>query len=518
MKAQCGPDVMQRRRGDGEPQHRLGVMAQHRRIVLDVEIQHPGLAQSVDAAPHRRLGDTGRGLQLPQGGSTVALQNRQQLFIDRIQTYRGARLYRRRAHRGDLAGVQRVCLGQPAQCTAVKAVQDAMRGHRRYPGGAVQPVQQWFLAVGLFARLHCADNLGAAGDQHDVGGIGPLPQGFGELFGSGLLEHFWWGSIFLVNVPIAAVTFLAAWTLAPNTSADRSKNWDLLSALLAMLTLAALVVAIDAAVDRSTSVTLVAAGILILGAATFAARERRISYPLLALELFGHPRFLVGLIAAAVAMFTLGGVQLVSAQRFQLIAGLGPLHSGVIVAAAAAAAIPTALIGGAILQRVGFGPLITGGLAVAAAGVLVMILGLHHGSSWLIAGLIINGAGLGAVMSVASTAMLISAPLHRAGIASFVEETSYKFGNLVSVALLGSMLTAVYTAAIELPADAPPDAGRTVANTLHVAAQTEQPQRHVLLSAAQAAFDTAHLFTLGTVAAILAAAATATAVLLRHNR
>jgi DHA2 family multidrug resistance protein-like MFS transporter len=146
------------------------------------------------------------------------------------------------------------------------------------------------------------------------------------------------------------------------------------------------------------------------------------------------------------------------------------------------------------------------------AGVVVSVLGFQTGIGWLVAGLLLTGAGLGAAMSVASTAIIGNAPASRAGMASSVEEVSYEFGNLTAVALMGSLVTFVYAAAVQLPPGAPDAAGRSLADALASAGGDD-----AVVAAAHAAFDTGYLVVMVVVAAVLACGAALTWRLLRHH-
>lgn len=108
------------------------------------------------------------------------------------------------------------------------------------------------------------------------------------------------------------------------------------------------------------------------------------------------------------------------------------------------------MAGGATLHRIGLLPIIAGGLALSTVGSALILLTFDTSMGLLVTGLLITGAGLGAAMSVASSAIMGNVPARRAGMASSVEEVSYEFGSLIAVALLGSLLTSVYTATIDL--------------------------------------------------------------------
>lgn len=277
------------------------------------------------------------------------------------------------------------------------------------------------------------------------GSLSVVGSALGPIAGGLLLRHFWWGSVFLVNVPVVVVAFVATLVVAPRGVPDPTKQWDLLSSLQAMVGLVGLVVAIKELAKTSPSwpvlgVAVVMAGV---GFSAFARRQRRLPYPLLDFSIFRNRAFSSGVLTAGVAMFAVGGIQLVTTQRFQLVAGFTPLAAGLLVAAAAVGSLPSALIGGAIMHRTSPRRLVSGGFAIAAAGVVVTVLGLWFGLGWVIAGLVVTGAGLGLPMSVASSAIIGNAPAHRAGMASSVEEVSYEFGSLTAVALLGSLLTGI---------------------------------------------------------------------------
>ena len=135
-------------------------------------------------------------------------------------------------------------------------------------------------------------------------------------------------------------------------------------------------------------------------------------------------------------MFVVAGLGLLTSERFQIAAGYSPLEAGLLTAIIAVAAFPASVIGGAMLHRVGFRTLISGGFVLMAVGVLLIVqLG------WLIyPGFILIGLGAGTTMSVTSSALIGSAPAHRSGMAAALEEVSYEFGSLISVAILASVL------------------------------------------------------------------------------
>lgn len=201
-------------------------------------------------------------------------------------------------------------------------------------------------------------------------------------------------------------------------------------------------------------------------------------------------------------MFSVGGTQLATTQYFQLVAGFTPLQAGLLVSVVVLGTIPTALMGGAFLHKLGLRMLISGGLAIAALGAVATSAGLHYGIGWLVAGMVLNGAGLGLVMAVASAAIVGNAPPERAGMASSVEEVSYEFGGLIAVALLGSLLGMLYSTGVELPPGTPDIAASGVAQAFELATQGGHTDQ-TIIEAASSAFANAYVVVLWVVGAIL---------------
>ncbi|MEQ4197772.1 MFS transporter [Streptomyces sp. YIM 103828] len=336
--------------------------------------------------------------------------------------------------------------------------------------------------------------------------LGPIVSGL-------LLQSFWWGSVFLVNVPVVVVALVATLVLAPGGGADPGKHWDLVSSLLALVALVGLVFAIKETAKATPSP--VAAGVALVAAAAggwaFARRQRRLPDPLLDFAIFRNPAFLSGVLAAGFSMFAVAGLQLVTTQRFQLVEGFTPLRAGVLVAAVALGALPTAVAGGATLHRIGLLPIVAGGLALSTVGTVLVLLHMPL----LVTGLLIAGAGLGAAMSVASSAIMGNVPVRRAGMASSVEEVSYEFGSLIAVALLGSLLSAVYSATVRLPPGTPEEARDSLDAALALAG--EGTEGDALVAAASEAFDGAYGAVVLVVAGVLAVGTVATGVLLRRH-
>jgi DHA2 family multidrug resistance protein-like MFS transporter len=382
-----------------------------------------------------------------------------------------------------------------------------------------------FLAVGATAMLPATLSLIRItfDDEHERGiAIGVwgtmavLGAALGPIVGGLLLQRFWWGSVFLLNIPVVLLALAATAALVPGGLGHRDRPWDLIASLQAMGALAGLVYAIQEAA-RPDPMPLAIAGGLLIGAAgcwMFARRQRRQAHPLIDFALFRNRSLLTGVIAAALAMAATAGIDLLLTQRLQLILGLTPLHAGLIVTAFAAGSLPVGVLAGGLLHRTGARPLIGSGLLLGALGVLVTLLltpgavpllGGGRSPAWVVPGLVLTGAGLGIVMVAASAAIISGAPPQRAGMASSIESASYELGSLAGVTILGTILTAVYTSTIHLPATAPARAAVSIDEARAAAGHLPADQARTLLNAAASAFDNGYTLALAITAIALAA-------------
>jgi len=346
------------------------------------------------------------------------------------------------------------------------------------------------------------------------GTVSIVGAALGPIVGGVLLQAFWWGAVFLINVPIVVAALTATALIRPSNDPDPAKRWDLTSSIQAMTGLIAMVVAIKEFADPGPAWSLIAVAVMVSAVALtlFARRQRRLPHPLLDFTIFTNKAFTAGVIAAAVTMFAIGGVQLVTVQRLQLVVQFSPIESGLVVSAIMLGSVPTALLGGVILHRSGLRLLISGGLALAGLGLTLSVMTFAASLLALVTGLVISGLGLGAVIAVASTAIVGNARSRQAGMAASIEEVSWEFGNLTAVAVIGTLIGLVYSATIRLPPSAP-DAARDSLTTA-LALPEGTPELH---EAAHAAFDTGYLVVMIVITATVFAGALLTRRLLRHH-
>ncbi|HIW96186.1 MAG TPA: MFS transporter [Candidatus Corynebacterium gallistercoris] len=351
--------------------------------------------------------------------------------------------------------------------------------------------------------------------------LATISSALGPIIGGALLEVFWWGSVFLLNIPVVVAALALIGFVAPRERTDPTKHWDFPSSLLAMAALVSAVITIKELAHSPQNWPLIATAIvsMLVAGTAFVRRQGRLTQPLITLDIFRAPAFLSGCIGASTALFTIVGLEYITAQRLQLAEGFSPLQAGLVVATIAAGALLTSVLGGAILSRQGVRRLISGGLGVAAVGsLLVIVASLLGATPLLVIAFLLVGVGLGGTMSVASIAMISGAPSHRAGMASSVEEVSYEFGALTAVALLGSVVNAVYAATVVVPAGVSAHAGESLQDAAQVSHHLPEALGSELIGNAGEAYALATAATMAIVVVVLAAASLYTGRILKGVR
>ena len=351
--------------------------------------------------------------------------------------------------------------------------------------------------------------------------LATISSALGPIVGGALLEVFWWGSAFLLNIPFVVLALVTIPFVKPAQRRDPTKHWDWISSAFAMVTLVSVVLIIKEAAHSPQNWALIAVAVvlaLVFGT-LFVRRQDSLAQPLITLDIFRSPSFRSGAIGASLAMFAIVGLQYITTQKLQLADGFSPLQSGLVVAVIAAGSLVTSLAAGASLRRMGVRRLIAGGLGVSAIGTAIVgVAGLVSSTPLLVLGMLVLGMGMGGVMSVASIAMISGAPPHRAGMASSVEEVSYEFGSLTAVAILGSLVTFCYSRFFHAPAGSPPRAGESLQDAVIAVDGARPIVASSILDAAASAYSSAYAVTAGVVVVTLIAGALYTGRILRGVR
>lgn len=335
----------------------------------------------------------------------------------------------------------------------------------------------------------------------------------GPVVGGVLLEFFWWGSVFLVNVPVVLVALVLALRAIDHRPGRADRPWDAVGSLQLLVGLVAVAFAIkEVARAEGTWQTAMAAALAgALALAAFAARQNRLRHKLIDFSLFRDAGFAAGVAAALVASLAVVGVELAVLQRLQLVVGLSPLDAAILIMPVPLAAVVASPLAGLALPRLGVTNVLSGGLALAGLGLALYLVSFEAATAGAVAGFVLLGLGLGAAMSAASSAIMLHAPRERAGMAASIEEVSYELGGALGIAVLGSMLTAVYSLSLALPAGltVPPAAHGSIDGALLAAETMRADAAAVLVAEARHAYDLAFLAVGITLTAVLLLAAAA---------
>ncbi|MFD7238250.1 MFS transporter [Streptomyces syringium] len=317
----------------------------------------------------------------------------------------------------------------------------------------------------------------------------------GPLLGGFLLEHFWWGSVFLINIPLMVVSLPIGRWLLPESTGDRDGPWDVLGALMAAFGLFGMVLGVKRAGGGEllslATVVPTALGIALL--VLFARRQRRRKHPLVDLTLFARPAFGTSVGCIVLAMLALVGLELIAAQYLQLVLGLTPLETGLRLLPLTLAAMASGLAGSRMLHRFGPRAMVSLGFVLTAAAVLSLtLMGQHDRPAVLVAGFVLLGFGLETTLFGAYESMLSEAAAESAGGAAAIGETSYQLGAGIGIALLGTVMNAAYgpgvTSAPGVPSAAAADASHSLGEAYEVAHRLGGPAGEALRTAARDSF------------------------------
>lgn len=347
----------------------------------------------------------------------------------------------------------------------------------------------------------------------------------GPLVGGLLVEHFWWGAVFLINVPILIVLLPLAARLLPESRGLR-RPWDALSAALSVLGILALAFGLKEAGSGHILPLPAAAGVLLAGAGLlvwFVRRQRRLAAPLLDVGLFRSRAFSTGVAGVLFGVFALVGLQLMLAQYLQLVLGDSPLRAALRMLPLVLSAIGGGLAAAHVLGRLGMRATMSGGLALVALSLTPTLgWGVERHPVMLAVCFVGIGFGLQVALLAASDTIMSSVPESRAGGAAAIEETAYELGAGLGVAVLGTITTIVYAPSVAavpgVPAGAMDQARQSLAAAAHVADQVGGPAGATLLHTARWAFVDALHVTIIVSVLLLALTATAVALLLRRDR
>ena len=328
-----------------------------------------------------------------------------------------------------------------------------------------------------------------AGISGAGGAIGPIASGW-------LLEHFWWGSVFLVNVPVIALALIAGAVLVPRSRDPEQQPLDIPGAGLSIVALSALVYAIIEAPHRGwlSGATLATFGLALLGLVAFVYRERTARVPMLDLRLFRDRRFSVSSIGMTLTFFAMFGTFFLIAQYFQLVLGYSPLESGLFQLPFAAIIMTVAPRVPTYVARHGAARVVPVGLCSTATGLALFSTVGVSSSLWQVYAAVLPLAfGMAVTMTPLTTLIMASVPLGRAGVGSAMNDTTRELGGALGVAVLGSVVTSQYSSGLARSLAALPEQARALADSglsgaLVVAGRLGGPGGDSLAATARQAF------------------------------
>ncbi len=347
----------------------------------------------------------------------------------------------------------------------------------------------------------------------------------GPLVGGVLLERFWWGSVFLITVPVMVLLLITGPLLLPEYRDPEAGRLNLASAALSLAAVLALIYGLkQVAVEGFgwSPAAFIGAG-LILGF-VFLRQQRTLADPLVDLELFRNRAFNAALTTYTLSILFMFGTFYFTAQYLQLVAGLSPMTAGLWSLPSAIAFIVGSNLTPRIVRWVRPGVIMTVGLAVGAVGLGMLTQVGVTSLPLLLVGSFIMSVGISPVFTLATDMIVGTAPPERAGAASGLSETSAEFGGALGIAIMGSLGTAIYRREVfaSLPANVPAEAAMATRETLGgavaAAGQLSDPVAAALLTTAREAFVQGLQLTALIGAIGLAGTAILAAILLRGVR
>ncbi|MFF2853009.1 MFS transporter [Streptomyces sp. NPDC058001] len=295
--------------------------------------------------------------------------------------------------------------------------------------------------------------------------VNSLGFAVGPLLGGVMLEHFWWGAIFLINIPVAALGLIAVVRLVPESKNPQGDRPDLLGAVLSTVGMTAVVYGIISGPEHgwTSAQVLASAGVGVLALGAFVRWELHVPYPMLDMHFFRNQRFVGAVAGAILVAFGMGGSLYLLTQHLQFVLGYGALEAGLRTAplAITVVALNLAGLGARLLPKLGTPGTIASGMTLLAGGLAAIALlsgGTDGGYGGMLLGLIVMGAGIALAMPAMANAIMSAIPPEKAGVGAGVNGTLAEFGNGLGVAVLGAVLNSRFFALVSVSAASLPAA------------------------------------------------------------
>ena len=311
-------------------------------------------------------------------------------------------------------------------------------------------------------------------------GVAGIAVALGPVTGGFLLDHFWWGSVFIVNVPIVIAAIIAGHFLVPTSRNPERPHLDLVGAGLSILGLGALVASIIEAPSNGWTSPVILAGfaVAVIALVSFVLWERHVDEPMLDVRFFANARFSAASVNVSLVFFALFGFIFLATQYLQFVLGYSAFDAGLRTLPFAAALMVMAPLSSKTVQWFGTKRVVVTGMLVFSAGLVVASTAtVTSGYPRVMLAMILMGTGMGLSVAPATESIMGSLPLHQAGVGSAVNDTSREVGGALGVAIVGSMLSSLYASNLnsKLPANVPAQvhdaADQSIGAALQVSAQ-----------------------------------------------
>lgn len=316
----------------------------------------------------------------------------------------------------------------------------------------------------------------------------------GPIVGGYLLEHFWWGSVFLINVPLILAFLALAYVFLPESRDPRPGRVDSLSIVLSMTAMLPIVFGIKQLAQHGfTSVALTAFAIGIASVVAFVRRQGRLASPMLDMTLFDNRVFNGAIVSNLLSLMGFAGFVFFAAQFLQLVSGLTPLGAAMALLPGLVVTVLAGFVAVRLVRVIPAYKLVSASFVMSASGyAIAAFIGTPTVWSMMIA-FAVMGLGIGLAETLTNDIMLTSVAPHKAGAASAISETAYEIGAVLGTAILGSVLTMTYRAHLLVPEVARWNNNerefQTLGGTMETAAHYPNGVGESILSSARAAFD-----------------------------
>ncbi|WP_131063801.1 SmvA family efflux MFS transporter [Raoultella planticola] len=340
--------------------------------------------------------------------------------------------------------------------------------------------------------------------------IGSGGAAFGPLVGGILLEHFYWGSVFLINVPIVLAVIAFSARMVPRQPARREQPLNLTQALMLIVAILMLVFSAKSALKGQMALWMTGL-IALVGLALlvrFVRQQLSATTPMVDMRLFTHRIILSGVMMAMTALITLVGFELLMAQELQFVHGKTPFEAGLFMLPLMLASGFSGPVAGVMVSRLGLRQVATGGMLLSALSFLGLSMTDFSSQQWLAWGLMtLLGFSVASALLASGAAIMAAAPKEKAAAAGAIETMAYELGAGLGIALFGLILTRSYSSSIVLPGgmdgQAAAQASSSISEAIALAQSLPAVPAHSLIAAAKTAFISAHSIVLATAGVLL---------------